>query len=344
MDKSLFYYNLPQEYIAQQPASPRDHSKLMLLDRQTGAVEEKHFYDIVDYLNPGDLLVVNDSKVIPARLLGKKMDTGADVETLLLRDLGNDRWEVIVRPGKRLKTGAKMVFGNDVLKAEILDILDGGKRIVEFDYDKSKQTFYSLLDNIGQLPLPHYITKDLKKKEDYQTVYALHPGSAAAPTAGFHFTEDLLEQIKKNGIDFAKVTLHIGLGTFRPVKEDNIEDHLMHEEYYSISDDAARKIRETKKNGGRVITVGTTSCRTLEAAYKRHGEIIACNESTDIFIYPGYQFNVIDGLITNFHLPESTLIMLVSAFAGYENTMHAYKIAVDREYRFYSFGDAMFIN
>ena len=342
MNRSMFEYDLPKELIAQHPVSPRDSSRLMCLDRQTGALSQKVFRDIIDMLKPDDLLVANDSKVIPARLLGQKSETGANVELLLLKDMGSDRWECLAKPGKRLHAGARVEFGGGELTAEIVDETKGGNRIVEFCYNKN-ETFFALLDRVGTMPLPHYISEPLADKSDYQTVYAMYEGSAAAPTAGFHFTDELLKAIEQKGIGFAKVTLHVGLGTFRPVKEDDITKHLMHSEHYTICGQTADIIQKTKKNNGRVISVGTTTCRALESAAQKYGEVVPCSEATEIFIYPGYQFKVIDSLITNFHLPGSTLIMLVSAFAGYENTISAYKEAVENRYRFFSFGDAMFI-
>jgi len=342
MNKSLFFYDLPESLIAQHPLEQRDMSRLMCLNRSNGEISEMVFHDIRDLLNPGDLLVVNDSKVIPARLYGNKADTNASVEVLLLRDLGDDKWDTIVRPGKRIHTGTKLTFGDGKLTAEVLSEGAEGKREIRFLHDKS-QSFYAILDEIGQTPLPHYIKEPVKDSSRYQTVYANLPGSAAAPTAGLHFTEQLLGELQDNGVGLAKITLHVGLGTFRPVKEDEIENHLMHEEFFTVSEQAAKQINETKEKGGRVIAVGTTSCRTLEAVYQKYGKVVPCSESTSIFIYPGYKFGVLDGLITNFHLPESTLIMLVSAFAGYELTMRAYKKAVEDKFRFYSFGDAMFI-
>ena len=340
MLKKDFYYDLPKELIAQKHASPRDHSRLMVMDRYSGETEDRHFYDIIDYLESGDVIVVNNSKVIPARLLGKK-DTGANVEILLLKELEADTWECLIRPAKRLHKGTVVNF-YDLLEATIGDELIDGKRSVHFDYDHS-QNFYAILDKIGKMPTPPYITEELEDNDEYQTVYAKTLGSAAAPTAGLHFTNELIQRIKDKGIQFANVTLHVGLGTFRPVKEDDISDHIMHTESYSIDSENAGIIQSAKDEGRRVICTGTTSCRTLEATFQKHGKICECKEDTDIFIYPGYKFNVMDALITNFHLPESTLIMLVSAFAGYENTMNAYEKAVKERYRFFSFGDAMFI-
>ena len=338
--KSDFYYDLPQELIAQSHAVPRDHSRMMVLNRQTGMTEDHLFYELPSFLHEGDVLVRNNSKVIPARLLGQK-DTGAHVEILLLKQNAQDLWECLVRPGKRLHKGNEIDFYGK-LKAIIGDELTDGKREVYFEYDKAVP-FFAILDEIGKMPTPPYITKELEDNNEYQTVYAEHLGSAAAPTAGLHFTNYLLERIKDMGVQIADVTLHVGLGTFRPVKEDVITDHIMHSESYSIDEENAAIIQSAKDEGRRVICTGTTSCRTVEAVYTKHGKICACHEDTDIFIYPGYQFKVMDGLITNFHLPESTLIMLVSAFAGYENTMNAYKKAVAEKYRFFSFGDAMLI-
>lgn len=341
MQRIQFYYDLPKELIAQRPAQPRDSSRLMCMDRKTGELSEHIFRDVVELLQPKDLLVVNDSKVIPARLLGKKTETGAEAELLLLRDLGDDCWECIVKPGKRLKRGASIDIGGQ-LTATVKEVLDDGNRVVHFDYDHT-DSFFSVLDRVGTMPLPHYITAPLEQTDEYQTVYAQSAGSAAAPTAGLHFTDKLMDAIRQKGADFAQVTLHVGLGTFRPVKEDDITRHHMHREYYSIPKETADAINHTKQNGGRVIAVGTTSCRTLEATAQKYGTVVGCDDSTDIFIYPGYEFKVIDALITNFHLPESTLIMLVSAFASYEHTMRAYQRAVEDKYRFFSFGDAMFI-
>lgn len=335
-----FYYDLPQELIAQTPAEPRDSSRLMVLDRKTGEVSHHHFYDIVDFLMPGDCLIVNDSRVLPARLYGEKEGTGAKVEFLLLTQREKDVWEVLCGPGRKAKPGTKFSFGGGLLHAEVLDIIEGGNRIARFTYEGN---FYSILDKIGQMPLPHYITAELKDKERYQTVYSKEIGSAAAPTAGLHFTPELLEKVKAKGVKIGAVTLHVGLGTFRPVSVEKISEHKMHSEHYHLSAETAALIQETKKNGGRVIAVGTTSCRTLESVATKEGKICESDGWTDIFIYPGYEFKVLDGLITNFHLPESTLVMLVSALAGRENILNAYKIAVEEKYRFFSFGDAMFI-
>lgn len=341
MQKSDFYFDLPQELIAQEPCHPRDAARLLCLSRSSGEIEHRIFSDLTQLLCPGDLLVINNSKVLPARLIGKKQQTGAVCELLLLREVVKDEWECLAKPGKRLHTGNVVEFGDGSLTAEILETKEDGNKIVRFSYDTA--TLYEKLDAFGKMPLPPYIQKQLEDQSEYQTVYAKELGSAAAPTAGLHFTPELMEQLREKGIQFAQVTLHVGLGTFRPVKEENILDHKMHTEWYSIDSEAARKIAQTKERGGRVIAVGTTSCRTLEAAAPQHGGICPCSGDTDIFIYPGYEFKVIDGLITNFHLPESTLIMLVSAFCGYENTMNAYRTAVAEKYRFFSFGDAMLI-
>ena len=341
MKTSDFYYDLPKELIAQTPVEPRDSSRLMLLDRSTGEISHRHFYEIIDSLNPGDLLVANDSRVLPARIYGVKDETGARVEFLLLRQITGNRWETLCKPGKKAREGASFTFGDGLLRATVAEVKDDGNRIVDFECDEN---FFATLDKIGQMPLPPYITEELKDKERYQTVYSHELGSAAAPTAGLHFTAELIQRIKDKGVSIAYVTLHVGLGTFRPVKVDDVTNHKMHSEHYEIPEETARLINETKKNGGRVIAVGTTSCRTLESVASFYGEIKPCEGFTDIFIYPGYEFKVLDGLITNFHLPESTLIMLVSAFAGYDNVMNAYKTAVEEKYRFFSFGDAMFIS
>ena len=340
MKRSDFYYALPDELIAQTPLEPRDSSRLMRIDRKTGAISHKYFRDVIDFLKPGDLLIVNDSRVIPARLYGVKQDTGAAIEFLLLEQKANNEWEIICKPAKKAKPGSVFIFGDGLLNAEILEILDDGKRLVRMFCN---EPIYQVLDQIGQMPLPPYITEELKDKERYQTVYSEINGSAAAPTAGLHFTPELMSRIEDKGIKIAHVTLHVGLGTFRPVKADEITDHKMHSEFYMMSQETADLINCTKKDGGRIIAVGTTSCRTLESVFSLYGEARKCSNATDIFIYPGYQFQCIDGLITNFHLPESTLIMLVSAFLGYENTMKAYQIAVEEKYRFFSFGDAMLI-
>ena len=340
MKKSDFYYDLPKELIAQTPAEPRDAARMMLLDRRSGAYQDRVFRDLDECLNPGDLLVLNDTKVLPARIYGVKEGTGAHVEFLLLTPKGNDVWEVLAGPGKRAKPGSRFVFGNGLMRAEILDVVEGGNRLAKLSYDGN---FYNVLEKIGEMPLPPYITQKLEDQSQYQTIYARENGSAAAPTAGLHFTDELFERLERKGVRRAFVTLHVGLGTFRPVKEENIEDHLMHSEHYYMSADTAHMINETKKAGGRVIAVGTTSCRTLESVATFNGKIEEAEGWTDIFIYPGYEFKCMDGLITNFHLPESTLIMLVSAFCGYEHTMNAYRHAVEERYRFFSFGDAMLI-
>lgn len=338
MKRSDFYYDLPEELIAQTPIEPRDSSRLMKIDRESGEIIHDRFYNICDHLKKGDLLVLNDSKVFPARIYGVKPSTGVNVEFLLLKHIELDKWEVMVRPGRRLKAGTTVEF-SDELSAEILDIVEGGNRIVKFN---CKGNFYEVLDKIGQMPLPPYIKEKLKEKDRYNTVYCREEGSAAAPTAGLHFTGHVFEKLKEKGVDTAYVTLHVGLGTFRPVKEDNILDHKMHVEHYSIPQETVDKIKECKARGGRVISVGTTSCRTLESAAQL-GELKAVSADTGIFIYPGYKFKVIDGLLTNFHLPESTLIMLVSAFLGREKTLAAYEEAIKERYRFFSFGDAMII-
>lgn len=338
MKKSDFYYDLPQELIAQTPIEPRTASKLMVLNKNDGRCEHKTFSDIKTYLKAGDCLVLNDTRVMPARIYGTRVDTGSVVEFLLLKQKENYCWEVLAGPGKKAKSGHRFTF-SDELSCEVVEVLDNGNRIIKFEYTGN---FFEILDRIGEMPLPHYITEKLQNKERYQTVYSKNLGSAAAPTAGLHFTNELLREIEKMGVKIAYVTLHVGLGTFRPVKEENILDHKMHTESYYISKEAAEKINSAKQNGGRVICVGTTSCRTVESAAS-NGGIKECSGDTDIFIYPGYKFKCMDALITNFHLPESTLIMLVSAFAGYDNTMNAYKQAVNEKYRFFSFGDAMFI-
>ena len=340
MKTSDFYFDLPKELIAQDPLIDRSSSRLLKLNRQTGEVEHRHFTDILDYLKEGDLLVLNNTKVIPARLLGIKEETGANVEVFLLKRLSDDTWETLVKPGKKLKPGTKVSFGDGLLKAEILETLDDGGRIVKFFFEG---IFEEILDKLGEMPLPPYITHKLQDKDRYQTVYAKYEGSVAAPTAGLHFTKELLDKVKGKGVDIAYVTLHVGLGTFRPVKAEEITDHVMHSESYIITEETANKINDTKKNGGRVICVGTTSVRTVESAALEDGTVPAKEGDTAIFIYPGYKFKVLDGLITNFHLPESTLVMLVSAFAGKDNVLNAYKEAVDEKYRFFSFGDAMMI-
>lgn len=338
---SDYFYELPEELIAQTPVEPRDHSSMLVLDRETGKTQHKHFYDILDYLKPGDCLILNDSRVLPARIYGTKKDTGAHVEFLLLKCVGNNKWETLVKPGRKAKVGAEFVFSPGVLEGKITDVLEDGNRIIDFSCEGN---FYTILEELGKMPLPPYITEELKDQERYQTVYSHELGSAAAPTAGLHFTKELLKKIEEKGVKIGYVTLHVGLGTFRPVKAENITEHKMHSEHYHLPKETADLINETKKNGGRVIAVGTTSCRTLESvATFNDGKILESDGWTSIFIYPGYEFKVSDGLITNFHLPESTLIMLVSAFAGYEHVMAAYKEAVEKRYRFFSFGDAMLI-
>ncbi|MBQ5918932.1 MAG: tRNA preQ1(34) S-adenosylmethionine ribosyltransferase-isomerase QueA [Lachnospiraceae bacterium] len=335
-----FYYDLPQELIAQDPLLDRTSSRLMHVDKNSGNIEHKIFSDVIDYLNEGDCLVINNTKVIPARLFGTREGHEGKVEILLLKRRENDIWESLVKPGKKCKVGTMLVFGDGLLKAEVLEVVEDGNRLIKFYYEG---IFEEILDKLGQMPLPPYITHELKDKTRYQTVYAKHDGSAAAPTAGLHFTKELLEKIEKKGIVIANVTLHVGLGTFRPVKVDNILEHHMHSEFYMIEESEALKINKAKEAGKRVISVGTTSCRTLESAATDDGKIQASSGWTDIFIYPGYKFKLIDGLITNFHLPESTLLMLVSAFAGKENIMAAYEEAVKERYRFFSFGDAMIL-
>lgn len=338
---SDYFYELPEELIAQTPVEPRDHSSMLVLDRETGKTQHKHFYDVLDYLKPGDCLILNDSRVLPARIFGTKKDTGAHVEFLLLKCVGNNKWETLVKPGRKAKVGAELVFSPGVLEGKITDVLEDGNRIIDFSCEGN---FYTILEELGKMPLPPYITEELKDQERYQTVYSHELGSAAAPTAGLHFTKELLKKIEEKGVKIGYVTLHVGLGTFRPVKAENITEHKMHSEHYHLPKETADLINETKKNGGRVIAVGTTSCRTLESvATFNDGKILESDGWTSIFIYPGYEFKVLDGLITNFHLPESTLIMLVSAFAGYEHVMAAYKEAVEKRYRFFSFGDAMLI-
>ena len=340
MKVSDFNYNLPQELIAQVPIKNRDESRLMVLDKKNKTIEHKIFKDIINYLKPGDCLVRNNTKVIPARLYGIKEETGINVEFLLLNRIEGDYWEVMVRPGRRLKEGTKVIFGNGILQAEILEIMNGGNRKVKFTYEG---IFNEILDKIGLMPLPPYIHEKLTEKDRYQTVYAKYEGSAAAPTAGLHFTNELLEEIRQKGIDIANVTLHVGIGTFRPVKEENVEEHAMHTEHFYIKQEDVEKINKAKKEGHRIIAVGTTSCRVLESIADENGYVKPIEADTGIFIYPGYKFKCIDGLITNFHLPESTLIMLVSALAGKDYIMHAYEEAVKEKYRFFSFGDAMAI-
>lgn len=340
MNVKDYDYDLPEELIAQDPLEDRSSSRLMVLDRQTGDVEHRHFTDILEYLHPGDCLVINNTKVIPARLFGVKEDTQEKIEVLLLKRKENDIWETLVKPGKKAKPGTKLVFGDGLLTAEVVDVVEEGNRLIQFHYDG---IFEEILDQLGQMPLPPYITHQLKDKNRYQTVYAKYDGSAAAPTAGLHFTKELLQKVKDMGVDIAEVTLHVGLGTFRPVKVENVLDHHMHSEFYMVSQEAADKINRAKESGHRVIAVGTTSTRTLEAAADENGRLHETSGWTEIFIYPGYQFKVIDALITNFHLPQSTLVMLVSALAGREHVLHAYEIAVKERYRFFSFGDAMLI-
>ena len=335
-----FYYDLPQELIAQHPVEPRDHSRLMVLDKHTGEISHKHFYDIIDELHAGDCLILNDSRVLPARIYGTKEGTGAQVEFLLLNNRGDDNWEALAGPGKKAKPGSRFVFGDGLMRCEVVDVLEDGNRIIHFEYDG---VFFNLLDQIGQMPLPPYIKEKLEDKERYQTVYSHEVGSAAAPTAGLHFTNELLEKVREKGVKIGFVTLHVGLGTFRPVSAENIQDHTMHSEHYYMPAETAALINETKKAGGRVVCVGTTSCRTVESVWAKEGKVCESEGWTDIFIYPGYTFKVLDALITNFHLPGSTLVMLVSALAGREHILHAYEVAVQEKYRFFSFGDAMFI-
>ena len=340
MKKSDFHYNLPEELIAQHPAEKRDMSRLMVLDPVSGTIEHRVFHEIIDYLNPGDCLVVNDTRVIPARLYGRRKDTGGSIEVVLLKNTGENLWEVLTKPGRRAVPGRSFIFGNGELEAIVRDVVEDGNRIIEFRYDG---IFEEVLDRVGIVPLPPYITEEPDDMERYQTVYSRTRGSSAAPTAGLHFTDELLNKIRDKGVRIAKVTLHIGLGTFRPVKADNIKDHIMHSEYYEISGETADIINKTKAEGKRVISVGTTSTRVIESVADENGRLMAGSGDTDIFIYPGYRFKCIDALITNFHLPESTLLMLVSALAGREFTLKAYEEAVSKRYRFFSFGDAMFI-
>lgn len=348
MKRQDFYYDLPENLIAQDPLENRASSRLLALNKETGDFCHKVFHEITEYLNPGDCLVINDTRVIPARLFGERVreeeqetaQPGAKVEVLLLKRLSDSRWETLVKPGKKARIGTRLKFGDGLMYATVVDVVEEGNRIIEFSYDG---IFEEILDQLGQMPLPPYITHELQDKNRYQTVYAKHDGSAAAPTAGLHFTPELLQKIEAMGVEIARVTLHVGLGTFRPVKEDDILNHHMHSEHFVISEEAAEKINRTKANGGRVICVGTTSCRTVEAAADENGHIVAQQKDTEIFIYPGYRFKVLDALITNFHLPESTLLMLVSALAGRENVMAAYEEAVREQYRFFSFGDAMYI-
>ncbi len=341
MNTKDFYYALPEELIAQDPLANRSSSRLMLLNKETGEIEHKHFYDILEYLHPGDCMVLNETKVIPARLYGVKEDTGAQVEVLLLHRRDKEHWECLVKPGKKLKPGARISFGDGRLKAEIIDILEEGNRLIRFEYSG---IFEEVLDSLGEMPLPPYITHKLEDRTRYNTVYAKEEGSAAAPTAGLHWTKELLEQCEAKGVEILRITLHVGLGTFRPVKMEEVEKHHMHSEYYSVSQEVVDKIKACKKRGGRVICTGTTSCRALESAARESGKIEAKSGWTDIFIYPGFRFKVMDALITNFHLPESTLLMLVSALSSREKILHAYEEAVKERYRFFSFGDAMFIH
>lgn len=341
MQLSDFNYDLPEELIAQDPLKKRSDSRLMVVGKEDGSIEHKHFYDIIDYVNPGDCLVVNDTKVIPARLMGVKEDTGASIEVLLLKRREEKVWETLVKPGKKARVGARISFGEGLLVGEVIDIVEEGNRLIRFEYDG---IWEELLDKLGQMPLPPYITHKLEDRNRYQTVYAKNDGSAAAPTAGLHFTKELLKQLEDKGVVIAHVTLHVGLGTFRPVKVDNILEHHMHSEFYVVEQEEADKINAAKAKGSRIISVGTTSTRTLESVADENGVVRAGSGWTDIFIYPGYKFNVVDCLITNFHLPESTLLMLVSAFSSRENMLHAYEVAVEERYRFFSFGDAMFIH
>ena len=340
MDVKDFYFDLPQELIAQDPLEDRSSSRLLELDKKTGEIEHHTFRDIVSYLKKGDCLVINDTKVIPARLFGVKEDTQAKIEVLLLKRKENDIWETLVKPGKKAKPGTVISFGDGLLKGTVVDVIEDGNRLIQFSYEG---IFEEILDQLGQMPLPPYITHQLKDKNRYQTVYAKHEGSAAAPTAGLHFTKELLKEIEDMGVTIAHVTLHVGLGTFRPVKVDNVLDHHMHSEFYVVEEEEAKKVNDAKKNGGRVICVGTTSCRTVESATGEDGILKAGSGWTDIFIYPGYRFKILDGLITNFHLPESTLVMLVSALAGRDHVLHAYEEAIKERYRFFSFGDATLI-
>ena len=340
MKRQDFYFDLPEELIAQDPLEDRSSSRLLVLDKETGETSHHIFKEIVDYLNPGDCLVINDTKVIPARLIGAREGTGAKIEVLLLKRKEHNVWETLVKPGKKARPGTRIVFGEGLLVGEVIDVVEEGNRLIKFEYEG---IFEEILDQLGQMPLPPYITHQLEDKNRYQTVYAKHTGSAAAPTAGLHFTPELLKQIEEKGVDIARVTLHVGLGTFRPVKVDDILEHHMHSEFYHIDAEAAEKINRAKDNGGRVICVGTTSCRTVESAADESGRLRECSGWTEIFIYPGYKFKILDALITNFHLPESTLIMLVSALAGREHVLNAYQEAIRERYRFFSFGDAMFI-
>ena len=340
MKTSDFYFDLPEELIAQTPLEDRSNSRLMVLDKESGEIQHRVFKDIIEYLNPGDCLVLNNTRVIPARLIGEKLETGGKIEFLLLKRTEEDTWQALVKPGKRAKIGTKFSFGNGQLIGEVVGLAEEGSRLIKFHYEG---IFEEVLDRLGNMPLPPYITERLEERERYQTVYSKHNGSAAAPTAGLHFTDELLNKIKDKGVDIAFVTLHVGLGTFRPVKVDNVLEHEMHSEYYMVDEDAAQKINKAKSNGNRVICVGTTSCRTVESASDENGVIKECSGWTNIFIYPGYKFKIVDRLITNFHLPESTLIMLVSALSSKENVLNAYNIAVENKYRFFSFGDAMIV-
>ena len=349
MKTSDFDYVLPEELIAQVPVEPRTNSRLMVLNKATGTIEHRKFYNITDFLNEGDCLVLNNTKVLPARLYGKIVEKDTDVEILLLKYTGNSNiWETLVKPGKKIKKDTNLVFEGGILSGKVIKILESGNRLIKFNFscttsDGNETNFYDILEQIGKMPVPHYIKEELKDRDRYQTVYAKTVGSVAAPTAGLHFTNDLLNKIKQKGVKIVHVTLHVGLGTFRPVKVDNIKDHKMHTEWYTIPEESAKIINETKANGKRVICVGTTSCRTLESVFKKYGKIKGISDETDIFIYPGFNFNITDGLITNFHLPKSTLIMLVCAFAGKDCILNAYKTAVENKYRFYSLGDAMFV-
>lgn len=340
LKKSLFYFDLPEELIAQDPLEERSSSRLLVLDKESGGISHHVFREVIDYLEQGDCLVLNNTKVLPARLLGEREGTGAHVEVLLLKRRECDIWETLVKPGKKCRPGTRLIFGDGMLKAEVLETVEEGNRLIRFEYDG---IFEEILDRLGEMPLPPYITHKLQDKNRYQTVYAKYEGSAAAPTAGLHFTNDLLQQIEKKGVRIAYVTLHVGLGTFRPVKEENVLAHHMHSEYFEVTEEAAEIINNTKKKGGRVVCVGTTSCRTVESASDEEGNVVSGSGDTQIFIYPGYRFKVLDALITNFHLPESTLVMLVSALAGRENVLNAYDEAIRKRYRFFSFGDAMFI-
>ena len=339
MKTSDFYYDLPKEFIAQTPTEPRDHAKLLVYDRKTKQISHKRFYDLTDYLNKGDCLVINETRVLPARLIGEREDTGSFIEFLLLKRIDTDTWEILARPGKKAKPGIKFRFGNELF-AEVIEVKEDGNRIIKFSYDG---IFEEILDRLGSMPLPPYITEKLDDKEMYQTVYSKEIGSAAAPTAGLHFTPELLDKIRNMGVEIVPVLLHVGLGTFRPVQVDDVTNHKMHSEYFSVSEDAAKKINNCRKNGGRIITVGTTSCRTLESVTDSNGIVHPLSGDTDIFIYPGYAFKAVDCLITNFHLPESTLLMLVSALCSKEEIMNVYENAKENEYRFFSFGDAMII-